>query len=169
MGAFRQNAACKRLAAKLELLLPKLDEEGLSFLIEQAEVHLHNMDVIREEERLEREAASGKSDTRKTVGKTAGSARGADTAFSIERSPAGDTYHLVSAGKWKLFTQDEMLALVRIAQGPGTLSEAGRRLYAWFNEERADFILDFGLGEESDGAYSAIAGLLKKKFAVRKT
>ena len=43
----RRNAAVKKLEAELAALLPQLDEEGLAFLLEQAKVHLHNMEVDR--------------------------------------------------------------------------------------------------------------------------
>ena len=33
------------LAKELRSLIPKLDEEGLTFLIEQAHIHLYNLQV----------------------------------------------------------------------------------------------------------------------------
>jgi hypothetical protein len=47
------------LAAELRSMMKNLDEEGLAFLVEQARVHLHNMNVIRLEEEL---AAASRSD-----------------------------------------------------------------------------------------------------------
>ena len=87
------------LAAELRSMMKDLDEEGLAFLVEQARVHLHNMNVIRLEEEL---AAASRSDKKGAAKKSASRLPAAD--FRIDRSPSGATYHIFSGGKWKMFT-----------------------------------------------------------------
>ena len=72
------------LAAELRSMMKDLDEEGLAFLVEQARVHLHNMNVIRLEEEL---AAASRSDKKGAAKKSASRIPAAD--FRIDRSPSG--------------------------------------------------------------------------------
>jgi hypothetical protein len=67
------SADTSALAKELRLLIPKLDVEGLSFLVEQAKVHLYNMQVDKinraEIARAETAAAEVESASAKTVRK----------------------------------------------------------------------------------------------------
>ena len=151
------------LAAELRSMMKDLDEEGLAFLVEQARVHLHNMNVIRLEEEL---AAASRSDKKGAAKKSASRLPAAD--FRIDRSPSGATYHIISGGKWKMFTDEEMLAMVKIAQSKDTLLEVAHRLWDWLARERPDAFEDLDLEDHHDPRTKELVKLLRKKFAVRK-
>jgi len=151
------------LAAELRSMMKNLDEEGLAFLVEQARVHLHNMNVIRLEEEL---AAASRSDKKGAAKKSASRIPAAD--FRIDRSPSGATYHIISGGKWKMFTDEEMLAMVKIAQSKDTLLEVSHRLWDWLARERPDAFEDLDLEDHHDSRTKELVKLLRKKFAVRK-
>jgi hypothetical protein len=157
----------KKAIADLIDLLPKLDEEGLAFLLEQARIHLYNMDV----ERQEREAttAATKAAAGSVSHKRPTAPKGNDpSGFHIERSDDGETYHLVSGGVWKLFTASEMAAMVAVARGKGGEEELARRLHAWLERERRDALADFFLGARSGPSSIELVRVLKKTFSGKK-
>jgi hypothetical protein len=132
-------------------LLPQLDEEGLEFLLEQAQVHRYNMEV----EALDREAGSD-------------SAKAATAEkrppMHLERSADGRTYHIVSDGKWKMFSAEEIAALVRITRSGDDGGEIARRIYAWLDRERGDALDDLGIGKPPSLALAELVRLLRASF-----
>ncbi len=169
-GTAARSASHRRLSLELTELLPGLDEEGLAFLVQQAHVHLHNMAV----DRLEAEAVELASGT-KTRARGAKGAAGHDVTkdrsspanFRVERSASGASYHLISGGKWKMFSEGEMAALVKIAHGPGSTREVGKRLHRWLADERQDAFPDLEIGDERDPKMAELAEFLRAKFALK--
>ncbi|HNY16849.1 MAG TPA: hypothetical protein PKL75_05315, partial [Treponemataceae bacterium] len=142
MAKKKESAVHKRLGEELIALIPSLDEEGLAFLVEQARVHLYNMEVERLQEKAE--AVEAASETARALGKkgsrSSGGAKGkAGTAasksgspgmgdFRVERSGSGSSYHIISGGKWKMFNEEEMLSIVKICQSKDPILEVTERL-----------------------------------------
>ncbi len=160
----RRTALLKELKSVLE----ELDEEGLDFLLEQAHVHRYNMEVERLNEAEERREASRSETAAGRTGKRAAAGGRSATrapSFRIERSQDGETYHVVSAGRYKMFSAEEMLALVRIAHANPDAAEAGRGLHRWMSRERTDALADLGFAGPSDPGLAALAALLRKSFA----
>jgi len=129
---------------ELIALLPELDEAGIAFLLEQAKVHRYNMEV----ERLN--AVSGRAAADNASHSPGAEATGA-SPLRIERSSDGSTYHIVAGGDWKMFTAEEMAALVRIARTGEEPETIGRALRSWLARERKDVYLDLGLDGPSIG------------------
>lgn len=147
------------LLQELKKLIEELDEEGLDFLLEQAHVHRYNMEVERLNEAEERKAA------REGGGASSGGSAPRAPALRIERSKDGNTYHVVSAGRYKMFSADEMLALVRIAHGNPNTEEAARGLHRWMSRERIDALADLGISGPSDPSLQTLSRLIVKTFA----
>lgn len=168
-------AGNKALAAELASLIPQLDDEGLAFLIEQARVHLYNMRVTElesaaeEAERASTRAANLRSTGKAAVGAAkpskAGASAGSD--FSIKAASDGSAYDLVWQGKWKMFTGDEMLAMVRIALNKDPAAEVGARLYRWFVAERKDVLQDIPFAGMADPKLKSLVMLLRNTFKVK--
>jgi hypothetical protein len=157
----KKPAPAKRpLLRKLLELLPELDDAGLSFLLEQAKVHRYNMEVDRLNAITERASADNSSHA------PSGAAEGSG-ALRIERSADGSTYHLVAGSDWKMFTAEEMAALVRITRSGESDEEIARRLRAWLARERKDVYLDLGLDGSSIGMARDIAELIGRTFPKR--
>ena len=136
--------------------------------MEQARVHLHNMEV----ESLEADIASVREiaarSNAKGNGKSASKNGGALKAnWRVERSSSGSSYHLISGGKWKMFSEGELTALVKIAQGPDDDRERGARLYRWFAEERMDALGDLEIDDEADPKLAELSAFLRKAFKVK--
>jgi len=132
--------ARKALITELEELIPQLDEAGLEFLVEQARIHLYNMKVD-ELNSLAQNIGSpaGKTSRKKT--QDPGAARPVPV-FQIKAGSGGGSYHVSYQGNWKLFSDTEMLAMVRIVQGPGSQEERAARLFRWLRTERRDLLQD---------------------------
>lgn len=147
----------KALAAELSSLLPELDSEGLAFLIEQARVHLYNMRVAElEDAAVEAERASNRVHQAVTADE-----------FQIHAAASGSTYDLVWHDKWKIFTDEEMLAMVRIASSKDAVAEVGGRLYRWLLAERRDVLADIPFAGLADPKLKKLVALLRKTFTVR--
>lgn len=154
MKAKKPTKAHAKLAAELASLVPDLDEEGLSFLVEQARVLIRN----REIDRLNAEIGDDIAPPRE---------RGrAD--FRIERSSSGSSYHVISGGKWKMFNDGEMLAMVNIASSDDAVGEVAGRLWAWLDAERPDAYADLDIEGPHDPRMDELVALLRSKFKVRK-
>jgi hypothetical protein len=155
-ASVKKNAVLEELLA----LLPELDDEGIAFLLEQARVHRYNMEADRLNAIAERAAAADVSPPSR------GAATGA-SALRIERSADGSTYHLVAGGDWKMFTAEEMAAMVRITRSGEGGEETAGRLRAWLARERRDVFLDLGLDGPSIGMARDLAALILKTFPPR--
>lgn len=165
------------LSKELSELVPSLDEEGLAFLVDQARVHLRNMEIDRlnaeieaDEARAEAEGGSpvrgGTRGKRKKTAVHGDDRRRAD--FRIERSATGSSYHVISGGKWKMFTDDEMLAMVKICSSDDDVREVTDRLYTWLDAERPDAFADLELEGPHDPKMAELVELLRAKFKIRK-
>lgn len=177
MAKKKESALHKKLAGELISLIPDLDEEGLAFLVEQAGVHLHNMEVERIEAEMATEEASPKkkgSKAKKTAAETAAGVTGVAVSsarpsadYRIERSPSGASYHIITRGKWKMFSDAEMLRMVKIARSPDSVGEVAERLYHWLDEERPDAFTELDIESKLDPRMTELVLLLRAKFAVK--
>ncbi len=179
-SAAAAESATSALARELTELIPELDAEGLAFLIEQARVHLYNMRAA-ELELAAAEADRASSRARIVAEAKPGARKGARTGtqaaaktsaedgdgFSIQAASDGSTYDLVYKGKWKMFTGDEMLAMVRIVSSKDPVSQLPGRLYRWLLAERSDVINDLSLAGLADPKLKKLVTLLRKTFTIK--
>jgi hypothetical protein len=136
------------LAKELRSLIPRLDSEGLSFLIEQAQVHLYNLQA----EELNR--ATARSGAAKP-------ARGGNS-FRLEKSSSGSSYYIVYRNDWIMFSKDEMARITRIVSAPVTELEIREQLYRWFERERRDVLVSIPMADKFDENLKALIALIKK-------
>ncbi|MBU0927399.1 MAG: hypothetical protein KKA67_06595 [Spirochaetes bacterium] len=165
-----QKGAAKALAEELIALVPELDAEGLAFLIEQARVHLYNMRVSElEAAAVEAERASTRSRELGTgeARSKAGAPAGARGEFRVEAASDGSTYDIVRDGKWKMFSSEEMLAMVRICSSKDPVAQVSGRLYRWLLAERSDAINDFPIAGLADPSLKKLVSLLRKTFTIK--
>jgi hypothetical protein len=151
------KGASSPLLRELTALLGELDDEGLAFLLEQAKVHRYNMEVEKLNAISERLAAEGTPEV----------PAASRSAIRLERSKDGSTYHIVAGSSWKMFTAEEIAALVRIARSDDTENERAKRTRSWFARERKDVLVDLGMDGPSIGLALDIVRLLRKAFPPR--
>ena len=164
-----KDAEWEAFAGELRSLIPQLDTEGLAFLVEQARVHLYNMQV--EELNKAAEAAdAAAARTNSLAGKTgrgSGTPKSAGENFRINGTESGSSYYLHYRNDEAMFSRDEMTHLVKIVNAEGTDLEIRERLYNWFDRERRDIFAVVPIADKFDDRLKALAALLKKTFKLR--
>jgi hypothetical protein len=157
------------LAKELRSLIPKLDEEGLSFLLEQAQIHLHNMEVdrINRAEAARAEAAPAKTAGRTKPAVSAKTAKGTGEIFRIEGTESGSSYYIVYGNEWIMFSRDEITHLVKLVNAGGSDLETRERLFNWLDRERRDMLGSTGIKDKFDDRLKVLTALIKKTFKVR--
>jgi len=155
------------LAKELKGLIPKLDSEGLAFLVEQARVHLYNMQVDelnRAAIAAEASATTAAARTRSVAGKSKTQARpkSGREGYSIVASESGSSFYLYCPNDEIMFSRGEMGQLVKIANGKGTDLEIRERLFTWFERERRDVFFAISIANKFDDKLKILAGLIKK-------
>lgn len=149
--SIKQTAKEKKLCAELEKVLALLDEEGLEFLLEQARIHLYNMEV----ERKNAEILSEEENTANNVNKI--------KKLEIIRAEGSPNYHIICNGKYSIFNEDEMLDIIRICHADEKPLEIKSRLYHWFFTERRDFLANSGIVFE-DLEFDMLIEKVQKQF-----
>lgn len=149
---------------ELEALIPELDEEGIVFLLAQARTHRYNMEVERLNAVAARTVDKDDADVAVEPGSGGLVRMGAEKGIRVERSADGSTYHIVSGGAWKMFSAEEMAALVRMTRADDPEEEVGRRLYAWLDRERRDALGDLGIARPSSPILSELVRVLRRVF-----
>ena len=156
------------LARELRGLIPKLDSEGLAFLVEQARVHLYNMQVteLNKAAHSANAAALRKAAISKKTGqaKAPGSSKSTDGALRIEGTESGSSYYLYYRNSNVMFSRGEMTHLVKMVNAAGTDLEIRERLYNWFERERRDIFALVPMANKSDERLKALVKVIKKSF-----
>jgi hypothetical protein len=129
-----------RLEKELTEAIKQVDEEGLIFLIQQAQILIRNVQVdklnreIVELEQKKLTSGKGKSAPRKTPAAAA--------AVTIDESDNGKAFFLTLGGTRKVMNLEEMRRLVRICYAAEAKSDALKQLYTVFARERGDVLAD---------------------------
>jgi hypothetical protein len=160
------NNSTEALAKELRSLIPRLDAEGLQFLIEQAQVHLYNMQVDELNQTMERGAAA-KAKTAKAPVKKAAPEKAQKSGLRIEGTESGSSFYIVYQGRYVMFSRDEIARMVKIASAPVTELEQREHLFDWFERERRDVFAEIPIADKFDERLKKITALLKKNFRVR--
>lgn len=127
-------------------LAGSIDEEGLLFLIDQANVLLYNqrvdeLNTRRKKLKALREESRG--DLTETPEPPAD--------IEVVEKEGGKHFYIVIGGFRIYFTREEMRALVKICHATGgDRAEGGRRLYTWFSRKRSDLLHDGQVGGGGD-------------------
>ena len=153
------------LAGELRSLIPKLDAAGLAFLVEQARVHLYNMQV--EELNKAAQAADVAAVNASKVSRGRGTQKSAKGNLRIVGSESGSSYYLHYRNDELMLSRDEMTRLVKIANGAGTDLEIRERLYNWLEKERRDAFSVIPMADKFDDQLKALIAIIRKTFKLR--
>jgi len=144
----------KDLLKELRGLIKNIPEEGLLFLIKQANTILYNMRV---------DALNQKSTGKKE--KNSSSLKNSSLAVAIERSSFGRNFILIINNSRKIMSESEITKIVRIAYKAADQKEGAVRLFTWFKANRDDVILDAGLSAQHPDLQELYT-YLKKNFSI---
>jgi hypothetical protein len=145
------------LVNELRAIIPKLDSEGLAFLVKQARIHLYNMKVT-ELNKAAQVVNSIRSDSVQAKAKK--------DDFDIKPTTAG--FYLRYQNNGTMFSKPEMIQLVKIINGQGTAPEITERLFNWLEKERKDIFRLIPVKDKSDNRLKILASLIKKNFKLKK-
>jgi len=159
----KKDSEWESLAKELRGLIPQLDSGGLAFLVEQARVHLYNMQV----EELNKAAVAANTASAKAATHGRRTPKPGGENLRIDGTESGSSYYLHYRNDNVMFSRDEMVRLVKIANAPGTDLEIRERLYNWFDRERKDIFALIPIADKFDDRLKAIVALIKKNFKIR--
>jgi len=166
-----KSKAWEDLAKELKSLIPKLDEEGLAFLVKQANVHIYNMQVDALNNSLIKEKI--RENERKmsnSVKKTAPVPVSDEEQWftEVKMSASGSNYYIVYNNEWIAFTGNEMASMVKIALSEGVDLEIRERLFNWLSRERSDLLYTASIGDKFNEKLKSLVSLLKANFKIKR-
>jgi hypothetical protein len=158
----------EKLQKELTKLIKDIDEEGLLFLIQQANTIRYNMQVDelnqRADEIKEEMSKINKSKNKKTKSKKEIIS---DLDVSVEKGSFDKNYILVIENTRKLITDKEMLNLVKVCHSVNNEAEGARRVYNWLLKFRDDVLLDVGIGQNNFIKLKSVYHCLRNTFAIK--
>ena len=162
MKANKPDPGRAKLEKELKSAIQEVDQEGLLFLLRQAQTLIYNARVDRvnqEEEKLK----GGK----KAAGRPESKPRESRSAVSIEESDGGKTIFLTLGKARKVLTPEEMRQIVRICYGAETKSEALRRLFTVLARERKDILADAIIGNPDNPLLEALFTVVRQTYTLK--
>jgi hypothetical protein len=153
----KKQGKTEKLAAELKSLIHQLNEEGLVFLIEQAKIHIYNMQVD----------ALNKSMAHTRHGESAAPGKSKASGFGLKISEDRHSYYLTYGNDWIMFNHAEMLQLAKIAASPLPDDDKRAGLYRWFDRERRDVFGTVPIRSPQSEILSQLTKLLNKSFKVK--
>jgi hypothetical protein len=143
-----------RLEQELTRLVGEVDDEGLLYLIDQAQTLVHNAGV----ERVNAAARELQGDT------DAGAGRPTPAATPVTIDGSGGVYHLgLASGRYTLSAAGTK-ELVRRCYEPATKSAALTALHRWLAVERGDIVGSAGIDGPQHPAIEALFQALRATF-----
>jgi len=166
------SAQKQRLEGELIEAIGQLDEEGLLFLLQQAQILVHNSQVDRInremqelQERRSRSGGRGKG-APASQGERAGAEQpaGGRVAVRIDEADNRKSFFLDFGGVRKALSLQEMQRVVKICYSAESKSAALRQLYTVFSRERGDILADARIGGASSPLLEALFYAVREKY-----
>jgi hypothetical protein len=148
-----------RLRSEIAAALEGIEEEGLVFLLDQANTLLHNARV----EELERKRKSRKG----SEDEAAEPAAPRTPAVAVEESKDRKAFFVTLGNERKVLSLPEMQQVVRICHDAPSAAEAATRLYTVFSRERRDILADAGIGSARHPLLAALVDAVKARYRPR--
>lgn len=151
-----------RLKTMLAEAIEQVDEEGLLFLLRQANVLIHNQKV----DEVNRELAELTQTTGRAGGgeAAAASARRAVANVAVESSTDRSATFLTLGNVRKVLSLDELKRLVRICYAAESKTDAQQQLYTVLARERSDILKDAGIRSAASPLVEGLFHALRQKF-----
>jgi hypothetical protein len=146
-----------------------LDEEGLEFVLNQANVLIYNMQVEKLNERMRKAKSAGRGAGEKAK---AGASipgvgmPGAGEVEIVEKEESGNFFIIVN-NYHILFTREEMRSLVKICRAAADGPDAASRLFTWLEKNRKDLLIDGGIVSRTHPALESIYRILIGRYKVK--
>ena len=152
------------LTKELKDLIPKLDSEGLAFLVEQARIHLYNMQVVELNKAAE---AANTATRRKNKLSIEQDDNPQNNTLRIEGTASGSSYYIFFRNGSVMFSKDEMVGLVKLVNADRDDLEIREALYNWLENERRDIFALLPIQDKFDQLLKDLVKLIKQNFKLR--
>ena len=156
----KEESQKDQLLKELHSLLPQVNEEGLSFLIQQTTTLIYNLKV--KELNASRELAEN---TQRTATEKKSKKSTAPQVY-FEAGKNRSSFFLDVDGKRAILDQEELMQMVKIAQVAADSKTARERVYRWLKNNRDDILFDCGL-QPGGAKIAALCERLQYDFAIR--
>ena len=162
----KRAASAKRelLAKELRKLIPKIDEEGLAFLIKQSHTIIYNLHVDEMNKAL---ARVDRLEQRATGAVKKEEAASEEYGVGVENAPGGGSYVLVLGTARNILSRVEMRKLVAIANTGSDDDARAEQLYSWFRKHRGDVLFDGRIGSRQNPLLAKLAHYLRTHYTVK--
>lgn len=137
MAKKKESSQKSRLEKELIALVPEIGEEGLVFLIKQANTIIHNQRTVQLNKEIEELNKNKGGSSKKSA---APQEAGSSFTVEIDRSKDGKTYYIIVNGRKHFFDIPETQKIVALCYKPETKSAALKFLYEFFLNERDEIL-----------------------------
>ena len=151
----------EKLEKELREAIREVDEEGLLFLLRQAQVLIHNARV----QTINQDAKKGRGKGAPPAAR--GAARQRSTVVSIEDPKDGKAIFLNIGDARKVLTAEEMQRIVRICYAAETKSEALQQLFTVLARERKDILADAFIGNPDNPLLEALFTTVRATYRLK--
>ena len=152
-----KNSLAGKLRKELIELVPQIEEEGLVFLLQQANTIIHNQRVVELNRDLQEiSSSSPKKNTGESVG----------FEIEIDRSSNGKTYYFTVNGRKHFMDVAETRKIVELCYRPPTKSKALRFLYQYFLNERDEILSEHKIKSDNSPFFEALFKSVRENFSL---
>ncbi len=149
-----------RLLKELAAAEEQLDEQGLLFLLRQAQVLIYNAHVDKLNESSAKDDQGNQAEARPAPAPRA-------EGVAIEQAGEGKPIFLTIGRVRKILTVEEMQRLVRICYAAETRSEALQRLFSVLVKERRDILADAGIGSPDNPLMGKLFTVIRETYQLK--
>jgi hypothetical protein len=149
-----------RLRGMLSEAIEQIDEEGLLFLLRQANVLIHNQKV----DEVNRELAVMSEKPGRTAAGRGAAGRRAAAVVSVEDSGNRSAIFLTIGNVRKVLNLEELKRLVRICYAAESKTDALQQLYRVLAQERSDILKDAGIRNAANPILEGLFYALRRKY-----
>lgn len=150
-----------RLKTMLAEAIEQVDEEGLLFLLRQANVLIHNQKVDEVNRQL---AELTQKQGLAEGGSAAASARRTAATVAVETSSDRKATFLTLGNVRKVLSLEELKRLVRICYAAESKTDALQQLYTVLARERSDILKDANIRNAASPLIEGLFYALRRKF-----
>jgi hypothetical protein len=157
----KENNSNSKLHRELIELLDGIDDEGLLFLIEQANILRYNMQVDKINEEKAKLPRNNSNDKKSSQEKSK------DPAVKILPQENNNSFILQINTVRAFMSRQDFTAMVKVAQSEDGIDEVAKRLFNWFMRERKDILIDANISKSASPLLKEIVKAVREKYKVQ--
>jgi len=146
-----------KLQNELKKLIKNIDEEGLIFLIKQANVIAYNMQVDKINSMQVESQKSGKNKSKN---------KSTYEAIEIIAGENNSNFIIRIDTTRKFFSAEDFRGMIKICQLDVNETEKSARLFRWLMNERKDFLIDNNIRDGNNINLKKLIEMIKSRYKI---